>query len=134
MMLGCTSLTNAMVYIGSHSVLAWIGPEGSDTELAVSWIKRVAQLTNGFGDSVFRNEDHEERKETETVEEISFERSEELGVSFRNEEAWKAFSSFYDRPWFQRLWIVGPYRRFVSHKTSVVRINSYSGASREACW
>lgn len=67
----------------------------------------MAVHTSGFGNDVFRDHTNDEgRRRVETVEEISLAQSEELGIPFANEAAWGAFSSFYDQPWFQRLWVV----------------------------
>ena len=88
-------------------MLAWIGPERGDTALAVDWIKRVAGLTKGFGDDVFRDyENGEERRKVETLENLTQADSEKLGVPFDNGAAWTAFSAFYDRSWFERIWVV----------------------------
>lgn len=67
----------------------------------------MAGLTKGFGDDVFRDyENGEEREKIETLENLTQAQSEELGVPFNNEAAWTAFSAFYDRSWFQRIWVV----------------------------
>ncbi|KAH7144080.1 hypothetical protein EDB81DRAFT_843180 [Dactylonectria macrodidyma] len=42
----------------------------------------------------------------EKYEEISAEESTNLGISFDDEESWDAFADFFDRPWFQHIWIV----------------------------
>ncbi|KAB5515502.1 heterokaryon incompatibility protein-domain-containing protein [Coniochaeta sp. 2T2.1] len=97
----------ALIYHRAQTVLAWIGPEEHDTGLAVEWIEKVASLTKGFGNDVFRdNNNSEDRRKVETVENLSSIQSDDLGVPFSNDEAWRAFSSFYDRPWFQRFWVV----------------------------
>ena len=47
-----------------------------------------------------------EDEELTQEEHISIDESEDLGISFEDTARWHALSKVFDRPWFQRIWIV----------------------------
>jgi Heterokaryon incompatibility protein (HET) len=95
-----------LIYEKAETVLGWIGPERSDTAIAVDLIQRVAEIAMPLAEDTFQNEDSSYREALESVEEVTVEKSEELGISFDEEAQWQAFRSFFDRPWYERIWVV----------------------------
>jgi hypothetical protein len=79
----------------SNFVTAWLGPEDETTALGVDQIEKVASVAGAM------DEDGLPRKE-----DVSIADSEDLGISFKDTARWHALSKVFDRPWFQRIWII----------------------------
>jgi Heterokaryon incompatibility protein (HET) len=95
-----------LIYEKAQTVLAWIGPERFDTVLAIDLIERVAEVARPLGEDTFQNEESSEREALESLEVLAVEDSQRLGISFDEKDQWVAFRFFFDRPWYQRIWIV----------------------------
>ncbi|KAH6990329.1 heterokaryon incompatibility protein-domain-containing protein [Ilyonectria destructans] len=95
------------IYEKAETVIAWLGSATPSTTKAIDMISRVSVVAMPTLTDMFRIEEYPDDWEgLERYEEISVEESQRLGISFNDEEAWGAFADFFDRPWFQRIWIV----------------------------
>ncbi|KAH7160082.1 heterokaryon incompatibility protein-domain-containing protein [Dactylonectria estremocensis] len=95
------------IYEKAETVIAWLGSATTSTPKAVDLISRVANVAMPTLTDMFRMEEYpDDWVGLEKYEEIPAEESTKLGISFDDEEAWDAFADFFDRPWFQRIWIV----------------------------
>ncbi|KAF4446867.1 heterokaryon incompatibility protein [Fusarium austroafricanum] len=114
------------IYDKAETVLAWLGPAVKSTELGVEFVKKVGQVALPTATDMFLwdnyDEKHEETK-LERVEELTDEQSSELGIPFTDEGCWRAFSEFFDRPWFQRMWTV---QEIIQARKAVVVCGPYS--------
>ncbi|KAF7562057.1 hypothetical protein G7046_g2090 [Stylonectria norvegica] len=96
-----------VIFEKAGTVVAWLGPEIPSTALAVEMISRVAEVARPTTTNMFRVEEYpEDGKRIEVYEKVTLEQSMELGIPFDDKDSWAAFSRFFDRPWFQRIWIV----------------------------
>ncbi|CAM1507403.1 Fc.00g070440.m01.CDS01 [Cosmosporella sp. VM-42] len=96
-----------MIFEKAETVIAWLGPATSSTALTIDFISKVGAIALPKTTDIFRAEAYpDDRERIETYENITIEESKQLGISFEDEEPWAAFSDFFDRPWFQRIWIV----------------------------
>jgi hypothetical protein len=77
-----------LIYEKAQTVLAWIGPERFDTALAIDLIERVAEIARALGEDTFQNEDSSQREALESVEALTAEDSERLGISFNDQDQW----------------------------------------------
>ncbi|KAL4731442.1 hypothetical protein ACLX1H_000409 [Fusarium chlamydosporum] len=68
------------------------------------------------------DEAHEETK-LERKEELTIEQSSQLGIPFNDDESWDAFTDFFDRPWFQRMWTV---QEIIQARKGIVLCGTYS--------
>lgn len=97
------------IYQCASKTLAYLGPPTPTTALAIDLIRRVGTIARKMAGEIFL-QDREERNRglasLMTKEEISIEESEKLGISFRDLASWDALIEFYDRPWYERIWIV----------------------------
>ncbi|KAH6880154.1 heterokaryon incompatibility protein-domain-containing protein [Thelonectria olida] len=95
------------IYYKAETVIAWLGPESSSTHKGLNMISRVAAVAMPKLTDMFRVEEYpDDREGLEKHEKISVQESKDLGISFEDEESWAALVDFFDRPWFQRIWIV----------------------------
>ncbi|KAM0418964.1 hypothetical protein ACHAPT_012122 [Fusarium lateritium] len=98
-----------MVYDKAETVLAWLGPAIASTPAAIDFVKKVGDIAMPTATDMFRwdsyGDEHENTK-LERVEKYTQEQSLELGIPFDDLTTWDAFSEFFDRPWFQRMWTV----------------------------
>ncbi|KAF7544004.1 hypothetical protein G7Z17_g10296 [Cylindrodendrum hubeiense] len=95
------------IYEKAETVIAWLGAATPSTPKAIDLISRVSDIAMPTLTDMFRIEEYpDDWVGLEKYEEISTEESKKLGISFDDEEAWDAFADFFDRPWFQRIWIV----------------------------
>jgi hypothetical protein len=109
-------------------VLAWLGPAGPTTGAGIDFVKKVGEIALPTATDIFRGEGHEpgdehESTKLEKVEEYSLEKSRELGIPFDDELSWEAFSSFFDRPWFERMWTV---QEIIQARKAIVVCGNYS--------
>jgi hypothetical protein len=79
----------------SLHITAWLGRETETTAPGVDKIQKVASVAEAL-----------EEDELPRSEAISMTKSEELAVSFNDTARWHALPRFFDRSWFQRIWIV----------------------------
>ncbi|KAJ4390487.1 hypothetical protein N0V85_007176 [Neurospora sp. IMI 360204] len=97
------------IYQCASKTLAYLGPPTPSTALAIDLIRRVGTVARNMAGDIFL-QDREERNRglafLMTKEEISIEESEKLGIPFDDIASWDAFTEFYDRPWYERIWIV----------------------------
>ncbi|SPO05573.1 related to heterokaryon incompatibility protein (het-6OR allele) [Cephalotrichum gorgonifer] len=94
------------IYEKAKTVIAWLGPSIPSTPLAIDLITRVGKVAQRIAGNGFRQESSGGLDLLRTPEETTLEESERLGVSFANEDEWEALVEFYNRPWYQRVWIV----------------------------
>jgi hypothetical protein len=73
----------------------------SDSEI-VSLVTDFARL-NGLH---FKSSKKANLKELKTDERITYEESEQLGISFKDVESWEALVDFYSCAWFYRIWVL----------------------------
>ncbi|KAM0234106.1 hypothetical protein ACHAP5_010166 [Fusarium lateritium] len=115
-----------LIYDKAETVLAWLGPATDSTQVAVDFVKKVGDIALPTVTDMFRwdsyDEAHEDTK-LERKEELSIEQSRELGIPFDDDESWAAFSEFFDRPWFQRMWTV---QEIIQARKAVVVCGPYS--------
>ncbi|KAL6355132.1 hypothetical protein LRP88_11378 [Fusarium phalaenopsidis] len=100
-----------MIYDKAETVLAWLGPAIASTPLAFDFVKKVGDIalpkaTDMFRWDAYADDGEHEKTKLERVEKFTQEQSLELGIPFNDETSWDAFSEFFDRPWFQRMWTV----------------------------
>ncbi|KAF5022162.1 hypothetical protein F66182_5749 [Fusarium sp. NRRL 66182] len=97
------------IYDKAETVVAWLGPAVESTERAVDFVRRVGDVALPTATDMFRWDNYGDRHEEtklERVEQLTEEQSRELGIPFDDDESWNAFSQFFDRAWFQRIWTV----------------------------
>ncbi|KXX80430.1 Heterokaryon incompatibility protein 6, OR allele [Madurella mycetomatis] len=112
------------LYNRAARVIAYLGPSVPSTAMAVSMVERVGKIARDkVGDMFLWDSEQYHPEELKTVEEVSDERSAELGVPFTDVEAWDAFSEFYDREWYERVWIV---QEILPARNAVVICGSFS--------
>ncbi|KAG5659910.1 hypothetical protein KAF25_003432 [Fusarium avenaceum] len=115
-----------LIYDKAETVLAWLGAAADSTEVAIDFVKRVGDIALPTSTDMFRwdsyDESHEETK-LERKEKLTIEQSRELGIPFDDSESWAAFSEFFDRPWFQRMWTV---QEVMQARKAVVVCGPYS--------
>jgi hypothetical protein len=75
------------------------------------------------GDMFLWDSEQYDPSSLETYEEISAEESKELGIPFSDTASWDALSEFYDRPWYERIWIV---QEMLPSRDAVVIVGAYS--------
>jgi hypothetical protein len=91
----------------AQRVVAYLGPSAPSTPLAVDLITRVGTIAkNMTGDMFLWDSEQYDADALKTYEEISAEESEKLGIPFSDTASWDALFEFYDRPWYERIWIV----------------------------
>ncbi|KAF4970554.1 hypothetical protein FSARC_2463 [Fusarium sarcochroum] len=110
----------------AETVLAWLGPALESTKLAVDFVKKVGEIALPTATDMFRwdnyDDSHEETK-LERIENLTHEQSHELGIPFDDSTSWDAFSEFFDRPWFQRMWTV---QEIIQARKAIVVCGAYS--------
>lgn len=77
-------------------VIVWVGPSTADSKLAM-------QTLGYIGKQVVSTTDRRRAPAPDAVEKTWFESSTQLPF---NETTWKAISNLFERPWFERLWVV----------------------------
>jgi hypothetical protein len=108
----------------ARKVLAYLGPSTPSTPLAVDLITRVGTISKDMaGDMFLWDSEQYDPSSLETYEEISAEESKELGIPFSDTASWDALSEFYDRPWYERIWIV---QEMLPSRDAVVIVGAYS--------
>lgn len=91
----------------ARRVIAYLGPSTASTPLAIDLITRVGTIARNMSGDVFLWDYEQYHPESlKTYEKLSVEATEKLGISFSDTESWDAFSEFYDRSWYERVWIV----------------------------
>ncbi|KAI9932586.1 hypothetical protein MW887_008831 [Aspergillus wentii] len=100
-----------LIYDKAETVLAWLGPASKSTALGVNFVKKVGDIALTTATDMFRWDDYVDNEEhsatrLERKEEYTQEKSHELGIPFDDLASWDAFSEFFDKPWYQRMWIV----------------------------
>ncbi|CAI6086888.1 unnamed protein product [Clonostachys chloroleuca] len=117
-----------VIYDKAETVLIWLGPETESASKAVDFVKRVGEIALPDTTDMFRwdhyvdDEEHEATK-LEKVEKYTVEKSNELGISFDDLESWDAFSEFFDKPWYQRMWTV---QEIIQARKAFVVYGSYT--------
>ncbi|KPM44798.1 hypothetical protein AK830_g1717 [Neonectria ditissima] len=95
------------IYEKAETVIAWLGSATPSTSKGIDLVSRVADVAMPTLTDIFRIEEYpDDWVGLEIYEKITVEESKKLGISFEDEEAWDAFADFFDRPWFERIWIV----------------------------
>ncbi|RBR26392.1 uncharacterized protein FIESC28_00797 [Fusarium coffeatum] len=98
-----------LIYDKAETVLAWLGPSDTTTQLGINFVKKVGEVALPTATDWFRwdnyDQTHEETK-LERKEELTLDQSRELGIPFDDQASWSAFTNFFNRPWFQRMWTV----------------------------
>ncbi|KAL2130233.1 hypothetical protein VTI74DRAFT_6730 [Chaetomium olivicolor] len=108
----------------ASKVLAYLGPSTPSTPLAVDLITRVGTFANNMtGDMFLWDREKYDSGSLKTYEEIGAEESEKLGVPFSDTASWDALSEFYDRPWYERIWIV---QEMLPSRDALVICGAYS--------
>ncbi|CAH0044728.1 unnamed protein product [Clonostachys solani] len=117
-----------VIYDKAETVLVWLGPETASASRAVDFVKKVGEIALPTATDMFRwdhyvdDEEHEATK-LERAEKYTVEKSNELGISFDDLESWDAFSEFFDKPWYQRMWTV---QEIIQARKAVVVYGSYT--------
>ncbi|KAH7303227.1 heterokaryon incompatibility protein-domain-containing protein [Stachybotrys elegans] len=115
-----------VIYDKAETVLAWLGPAGPTTAAGVDFVKKVGEIALPTATDIFRRDsgdDEDGSNKLEKTEEYSLETSRELGIPFDDEPSWEAFSNFFDRPWFERMWTV---QEIIQARKAIVVCGSYS--------
>ena len=108
----------------ARRVIAHLGPSTPSTPLAIDLITRVGAIAkNMSGDMFLWDYDQYHPESLQTYEELSAEATEKLGIPFRDTASWDAFSEFYDRPWYERIWIV---QEMLPRRDALVMCGSHS--------
>ncbi|KAF5658715.1 Heterokaryon incompatibility protein [Fusarium heterosporum] len=114
------------IYDKAETVLAWLGPASDSTQIAIDFVRKVGDVALPTATDMFRWDSYDERHEEtklEITEELTLEKSHKLGLSFDDDTSWAAFSEFFDKPWFQRMWTV---QEIIQARKAVVVCGSYS--------
>ncbi|KAK3312686.1 heterokaryon incompatibility protein-domain-containing protein [Apodospora peruviana] len=113
------------IYNYAKTVIAYVGPSGPSTDRAVDLITRVGTMAGKMAGDMFRWDDEQSYtpESLKSYEKISYEQSTEMGIPFHDTESWDAFSEFYDRKWYQRIWIV---QEILPSRHAVVVCGSHS--------
>jgi hypothetical protein len=77
-------------------------PLGRTDSDIVSIVTEFARLNGASFDSSKKTN----QKELKTDERMTFEESEQLGISFNDTESWEALVDFYNCAWFYRIWVL----------------------------
>ncbi|KAJ4290086.1 hypothetical protein N0V88_006592 [Collariella sp. IMI 366227] len=105
-------------------VLAYLGASTPSTPLAVDLITRVGTIAKGMsGDMFLWDREQYDEESLKKYEEISNEESEKLGIPFSEIDSWDAFSEFFNRPWYERIWIV---QEMLPSRNALVICGDYS--------
>jgi hypothetical protein len=83
------------IYKRARKVVAWTGLAGSVSDRVIVLIGNLAHIFDGM---VSATETHE-KAEAQALAEV------EMSLS-RDTESWSAFSSFLDRPYWRRVWVI----------------------------
>jgi hypothetical protein len=94
--------------------------------LGIDFVKKVGDVALPTATDMFRwdsyDESHEETK-LERREALTIEQSRQLGIPFDDTESWDAFTDFFDRPWYQRMWTV---QEIIQARKAIVLCGPYS--------
>ncbi|KAH7174235.1 heterokaryon incompatibility protein-domain-containing protein [Fusarium flagelliforme] len=115
-----------LIYDKAETVLAWLGPSDNTTKLGINFVKKVGEVALPSATNWFRWDDYDETHEEtklERQEELSLDQSRDLGIAFDDELSWSAFTDFFNRPWFQRMWTV---QEIIQARKALVLCGEYS--------
>lgn len=84
------------IYTLAERVVIWLGPETSDSNLALSTMQYLA-------DQVENTLDRYNCDTPDAAEPLWFNRAQALPY---NKQTWAALLAFFQRPWFSRLWVM----------------------------
>jgi hypothetical protein len=90
-----------MIYRRANKVVIWLGESDSDTEIYLRTINEIVQKSHSLSASDVNRPG--ELSSAEFFEALV--KGVRLKYSPRH-EAWPALASFFDRPWFERIWVI----------------------------
>lgn len=97
------------IYQCASKTLAYLGPSTPTTALAIDLISRLGVTAKDKALDLFllsRPDVFGRGFASTAAKAMAIRNSEELGIPFSDITSWDAFTEFYDRHWFERIWIV----------------------------